>query len=528
MLDPRALLGLLKAGILNDIQPQPSMLNVLAMAPFRARNLASSLRIHSSIRPNAVALVDDSGPYTWAELQEETLRTARLLERHGPAGSRLIVAMRNSRELVTLLVAASRAGWVSIPLNTWSGEGEVAHIVANQEPRLIVAHEEFAGTLRAAAPKTPLYSCGPGGAGSWGARVQQESAKELLTPGGGRIVIHTSGTTGRPKGAERDIEGSGLATLGELLERVPLKQSDKFYVAPPLFHTLAFGMMSVSLVMGSTLYLSRRFDHTDLIPWLEREQITAMAAVPVMVQRALDATPTAGAPDLRVLMTSGAATTTALRQRIRERFGLVHYDLYGATEAGWATIARPEEIAQRPLTVGKPGKRMAVHIVDSALRPCPTGTVGDVWIDSGWSFQGYTNIDSSEDAPQGWINVGDRGYIDADGFLFISGRKDDMVIIGGENVYPSEVEDILDTHPSIADCAVVGVPHEDLGQALVAFVVPKPGHQPGEVDIQRYIIERLAKYKAPREVRFMDELPRNATGKVLRRALIADFMERAD
>lgn len=520
MLDPLALIRIVRSGFLQGIRPQPQLLESVLRAPFRATNLATAVRLHANLRPDATALVDDRGACTWRELQQEVQQSAHRLLRHGGTGKRLIVAMRNCREMVALLVAASRAGWIAVPLNTWSGEGELKHILQNQQPGLIVAHNEFADALRALAPSTPLYRLAKDGSGTWCEARATEPCSEVSVRGGGRLVIHTSGTTGRPKGAERDVEGSGLATLGDLLERVPLRQEDRFYVAPPLFHTLAFGMMSASLVLGCTLYLRGRFEPESTLEWMCEHGISAMAAVPVMVQRTLDADRTATAESLRILLTSGAATTGALRDRIRDRLGAVHYDLYGATEAGWATIATPEDHQRKPNTVGRPGKRMAIHVVKEGFAPCAPRETGDIWIDSGWAFQGYTNLETRTEAPPGWITVGDRGYVDEEGYLFINGRTDDMVIIGGENVYPSEVEEILAAHPAIRECAVIGVPDDDLGQVLAAFVALRSGQSLEADALRTYVRERLARYKAPRIVRFIDDLPRNATGKVLRRVLL--------
>ena len=512
----------LRAGVLRGTSPSLALANTLAQFPFRAQTLASAVRLQASLRPLESAVVDDRGTLTWAGLDNRTRRLAHVLLQHGGSGSRTCFALRNGREAVECAVACARAGTVAVPMNTWSGRAELEHVIETQRPTLLIANEEYEEALRAVAPELPLLVvAGPGS--SYERALAAAPMGEPWVRGGGRLVIHTSGTTGKPKGAERDVEGSGLSTLSALLSRVPLRQEDRFYLAPPLFHTLAFGMMSAGLVLGATLVLRSRFDADSTPDFLRAQRVTAMAVVPVMLRRLLDAMPEGmRLPYLRIVLTSGAASPEVLRSRVRQRLGLVHYDLYGATEAGWATIATPHDMVVRPGTQGRPAGEIRIHIVDPEGNAVPTGQVGLVMMETGWAFEGYTGRSAEGVLRQGWVHVGDTGYVDEQGFLYLTGRADDMIITGGENVYPAEVEGALEAHPAVAEAAVVGRPDPEFGQVVVAYVALRPGHEGVAVDtLRRFVGERTARYKAPREIHVVEALPRNVIGKVLRRELRA-------
>ena len=522
-----------RAGMVRPIPPKPGLIGLGLSLRKRTMNMATAVALHRVVRPRHEALVDDAGRLTWAELDERVNRLANVIRGHveqagveeDPAEPpRVAFMLRNGREAVELYCAAGRAGAAAVPVNVWSGAGEVAHVVGVQDPVLLVADREVADVVEEGAGDVPRLWVGeaPPGEPSYEEALAAASDRQPDVPGTARVITHTSGTTGKPKGAERDVGGSGLKVLVRFLEKVPLHRTDRFLLAPPLFHSLAQGMMGIGLVLGTTLVLPRRFDPEGLLDLIEREEVTAATLVPVMLRRLLEVDEHPGDERLRIAVLSGEPLPTALREDAEKRFGRIFHDLYGATEVGWATIATPEDQVRRPGTVGRPGEDMRIIIVGDDGEPLPAGEEGRIYVVTGFEFDGYTGLGTGDrDELAGAVEFGDVGWLDEDGYLFVSGRSDDMIVSGGENIYPSEIEGVLDGHPDVIEVAVVGEADADYGQALHAFVVRREGSGLDEEAVRAHVRDHLARYKAPRRVSFLDELPRNATGKVLRRELAA-------
>jgi acyl-CoA synthetase (AMP-forming)/AMP-acid ligase II len=341
----------------------------------------------------------------------------------------------------------------------------------------------------------------------------------------GRTIILTSGTTGTPKGAARRTPG-GIGPLISIIERIPLHVGDTVLVSAPVFHTWGFAALQLCFGMRATVVLQRRFTPGAAVEALESHSCTGMFAVPVMLQRMLEQLP----PDpsgrdrrgsLRVIATSGSAYPSGFTARFMDEYGDVLYNLYGSTEASWVCIATPADLRRHPDTAGRPPLGTVVRILDDAGAEVAPGQVGRIFCGNDMVFEGYT-AGGSKEFVDGLLSTGDMGHV-VDGLLFIDGRDDDMVISGGENVYPAEVESLLVAHPAVRDVTVVGVPDPDFGQRLAAFIALEAGASLTADEVREHVRAHRARHCIPREVVFLDELPRNATGKVLARELRARF-----
>ncbi|WP_336081203.1 AMP-binding protein [Nocardia sp. SSK8] len=347
------------------------------------------------------------------------------------------------------------------------------------------------------------------------------TAPRLPDPvGQGGFVLLTGGTTGTPKGAPRRIE-SPLAGA-QFVDRVPLRRGQTVLLCAPLFHGTALSQFILALNLGSTVVLHGRFDAARALAQLAEHRADMVVLVPTMLRRILDLGPEAlAAADttaLRIVFVAGAALPSALGNRAIATFGPVLYNFYGCTETGTATIATPADWVAAPGTVGKPpvGITVALYAEDGTRISAP-GVVGTVYVGNSIAFDGYSG-GGSKQVRGGLMSTGDLGHFDADGRLFIDGRDDDMIVSGGENVFPGEVEDLLYRHPAITEAAVIGIPDEEFGQRLAAFVV---GTGLDAEAVRAYVKAHLARFKAPREVIFVEDLPRTPTGKIDRRGLAA-------
>jgi fatty-acyl-CoA synthase len=335
-------------------------------------------------------------------------------------------------------------------------------------------------------------------------------------------VILTSGTTGTPKGAQRSSAG-GLGGLAALLGVIPYRSREKMMVAAPLFHSWGFTHFILSSALASPIVLRRRFDEEGTLKAVEEERCDVLAVVPVMLQRILrepdEVLDKYDLSSLRITAISGSALPGELATEWMDRFGDNIYNLYGSTEVAYASIAGPEDLREAPGTAGRPPRGTVVRLYDENDNEVPEGETGRIFVGNDMAFEGYTG-GGGKDAIDGLLSSGDVGHFDEDGRLFIDGRDDEMIVSGGENVFPREVEDLLAGHDAVAEAAVIGVEDEEFGQRLKAFVVLADGGQLSEDDVKGYVKQKLAGYKTPREVEFLDELPRNATGKVLKRELV--------
>ena len=509
----RGALALVRAGLIRPVVPRPALLGLALELPLVRPSIGLGVALQAALQPSGVAVLDERGMVTWGELDRRVTRLANVLLEHGGSGGSLAFLLRNGREAVECYAAGGRSGLAPVPLNTSVTGAELARILHMQRPDVLVADVEFADAVRFAlrGQDDPPLVLQVGGDSSYEAALAAASTTPPFARGTTRIVTHTSGTSAAPKGAERQVGLGGIVSLVGLIDRVPLRRSDRMLIAAPLFHAFAQGLLGAAVVLGAGMVLPRRFDADTFEPLVHRERCTVAGLVPVMLRRILE-TPAWDSPSpLRIVVTSGSVLSPGLRDRATERFGDVVYDLYGSTEAGFVAISTPEDHRRRRGTVGRPTVGVRLQVLTDDGRPAAAGEVGHLVASTGLEFAGFTGSGPR----RGAVDLGDLGYLDDDGYLFVTGRSDEMVVSGGENVYPAEVEEVIRGHEQVVDVAVLGVPDEEYGEVLVAYVV-------GDVDpegLRDWLHERLSRFKVPKRVVPLDRLPRNATGKVLKREL---------
>jgi acyl-CoA synthetase (AMP-forming)/AMP-acid ligase II len=469
--------------------------------------------------PQRTAIIDDEGAVTFAEMERRSSALARAWRRLGVGpGDTVGLLVRDGRLFFDASTAAQKLGAGLVYLNGAFSAPQVASVVEHEGIDVLVHDDELAGAASEARP--PIVITEP----DLRRDVASEDHAPVAPPARpGRIVVLTSGTTGHPKGAVRRGTGSpmdGAAVLASL----PVISGDTTVIAAPLFHGFGLFGANLALALGSPVVLRRRFDPEQTLAALAENHAAALVAVPVMLQRMVALpkriTDCYDVSSLRVVLCGGAALSAELATAFMDRFGDVLYNVYGSTESGFATVASPADLRQAPGTAGRATPGVVVRIADAAGRPMSPGETGRVLVGSGLRMEGYTGGGGKE-IVDNLVVTGDLGHVDRSGRLFIDGREDDMIISGGENVFPAEVEEVLAAHPAVSEAAVIGVPDAEFGQRLSAYVVPVPGATVGVDELKTYVHERLARFKTPREIVFVAQLPRTATGKVIRRELEA-------
>jgi acyl-CoA synthetase (AMP-forming)/AMP-acid ligase II len=481
--------------------------------------------------PNDTAIVDELGTLTFDEVHRRTNALAHAFLDHGiRPGDGVAILCRNHRGFIDATVACSKVGAHALYLNTQFAAPQVTDVVDREDPVAIVYDEEFANMVEEAGEGRKRFIAWFDGPDKPDCPViedlvEQGDDSDLDPPDDkGRVVILTSGTTGTPKGASRS-QPESLDPAAALFSKIPLRAREPWMVAAPMFHSWGFAHFTLGMGLAATLVLRRKFDPEMTLSDAAQHRCTVLAVVPVMLQRMLDlGDETIAKYDLSALRcvdVSGSALPGELATRVMDVFGDKLYNLYGSTEVAWATIATPEDLRAAPGTAGRPPRGTIVRIYDEEGREVAHGRTGRIFVGNEMLFEGYTG-GGGKDVIDGLMSTGDVGHFDDGGRLFVDGRDDEMIVSGGENVFPREVEDLLADHPKIEEAAVVGVDDEEWGQRLAAFVVTKDRDGLSADDVKRYVKENLAKYKVPREVEFLDELPRNATGKVVKRDLVKD------
>ena len=507
---------------------KPSNLIRMARAVLVQGGRPSSLCAMTARRvPDQPALIDEAGTVTYGELQARVERLAAALRERfgvGPGGG-VGVMCRNHRGFIEAVLAASTTGADAILINTEFPGPQLAQVLGHHALTCLIHDTEFAPAVAQSGYRGPRIAAdGPGDSVDLDGLIASTAVGFGGSRHGGKIVILTSGTTGVPKGAARVPRfRSQSGPLRTLLTRVPFRAGGTILVAPPLFHGMGFAYLSLSLFLGATVVTQRRFDPAAVLAAIERYRVNVVIAVPAMLQRLLDVPESARAgldlSSLQAVLTSGAALGADLGSRFLAAFGPCLYNLYGSSETGFGAIATPADLHEAPGTVGYAPAGTEVRILGTDGQPLSTGTVGRVFLKSGLAFTGYVGGGTKEEI-DGFMSTGDLGHLDAVGRLFIDGRADDMIISGGENIFPAEVEAVLAAHPDVAEAAVAGVPDAEFGQRLRAFVVVRPGVSPTEDALRAYLKDRLARFKVPRDFVFLPHLPRNALGKVLKRELV--------
>jgi len=525
---------LAEAGVLRPVRPD----KLAAMAVLLSRwgaSPAAGIAGAAVNHPDEPMIEDELGTLTFAEVQARSNAIARGLAAGGVAeGDGVAIMCRNHRGFIETTLAVSKLGASALYMNTAFSGPQLADVIEREKPEALVYDEEFSGLLEKASEAG--NAIGLSRYVAWSedkdesekedttlAELIESNSDEDLDPPGesGRFVILTSGTTGTPKGAQR-AQPDTLSPLASLFSKIPLHAREKTMIAAPLFHSWGFAHFVLGLALNSTYVLRRKFDPEEILKATQESGATALIVVPVMMQRIMELPEETldkyRLPNLRVTGASGSVLPGEPANKWRDRFGENVYNLYGSTEVAWATLATPEDLRAAPGTAGRPPRGTVVRIVDEEGNDVETGKTGRVFVGNEMAFEGYTG-GGGKDELGGLLSSGDVGHFDEEGRLFIDGRDDEMIVSGGENVFPREVEDLLADHEKVKEVAVIGVDDEQFGQRLKAFVVLRDGGELSEEDVKGYVKSNLARYKVPRDVEFLDSLPRNATGKVLKREL---------
>ncbi|MCW2988588.1 MAG: AMP-dependent synthetase and ligase [Solirubrobacterales bacterium] len=518
-----------EAGVLGFLRPDKALkmgTTFLRWGASPATGVATAAIHH----PHEIAIVDERGALSFERLHRRSNALAHSFAAMGIGHEDGVGIMcRNHRGFVEATLAAAKLGAGVLYLNTMFAGPQLAEVTRREKPKALVHDAEFAGLLKGVDDSVARVI-------GWVEEDEEpgEPTLEQLIAAGPesdlspppdkpRFVILTSGTTGTPKGAQRSSP-DGLLGIAALIEKIPFRSRETMMIAAPLFHSWGFFHFVMSLPTASTMVLRRRFDPEGTLQAVQESRAQVLAAVPVMVQRILalpdETLASYDLSSLRITSLSGSALPGELALAWMDRFGDSVYNLYGSTEVAYATIATPEDLRAAPGTAGRPPRGTTVRILDESGEEVPRGDVGRIFVGNEMSFEGYTGGGGKE-VIDGLLSSGDVGHIDSDGRLFIDGRDDEMIVSGGENVFPREVEDLLADHVAVVEAAVIGVEDSEFGQRLKAFVVAKDGVEIGEDELKAHVKTNLASYKTPREIEFLDELPRNATGKVLKRDLHA-------
>jgi acyl-CoA synthetase (AMP-forming)/AMP-acid ligase II/uncharacterized membrane protein len=489
---------------------------------------AAGVLIGAVRHPDRTMVIDELGSLTYADVDRRSNALARALKEEGiKEGDRVGLMCRDHRGFVEGAVAVAKLGADVLLLNTSFASRQLTEVAEREEAVALIYDEEFTELTEEAAKDRKRFVV-------WheddsqreqtlGELIEQGDDSPIPPPGRtGRITILTSGTSGTPKGASRTKTPLTLDPPASLLERIPFHQGQVVRIGAPLFHAWGFSNFALGMALGSTFVLRRKFDPEQCLADIEEYSCEVLVVVPVMLQRILELPEETrrryGASSLRAVCASGSALPGELATKWMDAFGENLYNMYGSTEVSAATLATPKDMRRAPGTAGRPARGSIVRLYDDEGGPVLQGETGRIFVGNAMLFEGYTG-GGSKDQIDGLMATGDVGRFDEAGRLFVEGRDDEMIVSGGENVFPKEIEDVLAEHDAVAEVAAIGVDDEKFGQRLRAFVVLRDSAQASEDDLKEHVKSNLARYKVPREIVFIDELPRNPTGKVLKREL---------
>ncbi len=508
-----------------------------------AQNPSQVYRIQGANAPDKVALLWHDQSLTYGELDARMDRVAGSLQRRGfGRGSTVMCMMKNRPEFVLTQAGASRLGVAAVSVSWRSTAAELSYLAAHCGAKGIVFEAELWPVIEQVKSTVPALGANlivagarageapPGctrfeelllDAPANGARFKADAAAEEDAA----VVIYTSGTTGQPKGAVRKFPRDAMPAAMRFIAETPMRVDDIHLAPCPLYHSTAFGFLALTHILGATVVLMDEFKPEAFLEHAQRFGVTTTAIVPTMLHRVLALGPEVLARyntrSLRIIFSGGAPLPGPLATEAMDHFGDVVWNFYGATETGLVTLARPKDLRAASGTIGRAVPGNEIRLLDDAGREVPEGQAGELYVKNKLLVAGYHNDAEATRSSMrdGFFSVGDLARRDRDGLYFIEGRKRDMIISGGVNVYPAELEGVLESHPDLAEVTVVGVPDPEWGERVRAFLVKKPGAVVDEAAMKLWTRERLAGAKVPRDFIFLDALPRNPTGKVLKREL---------
>lgn len=504
------------------------------------------LALHAKAQPGKTALVDDRPGgrvlrWSYAELDARVNRLANhLLARGVRPGERVIWCGMNSPEVVAMSHAARKLGATAVPLNYRLAPEEAAYVVDNSDAVFVWTDADHAELFAAIRPQLPkvrevaVYAGAARGgqldAGRWledGNEAEPDPTGEVLEAS---TMIYTSGTTGQPKGAVRSGSGDPEQTRA-LLALIGYQPDDVYLSTGPLYHSGPGGFMGVAFALGNTVILQRKFDPEDWLRLVATHGVTTTFSAPTPIRMVCSLSAAVkrryDVRSIRRMVANAAPWSFALKQAYLADFPEDSlFEVYGSTELGVNTVLRPEDQLRKPGSCGKPSPGVEIKLVDEDGQDVEKPHVpGELFVRSRSVFQTYHKAQEKYESERrgAFHTVGDVAYFDEEGFYYICDRKKDMIISGGMNIYPAEIEAALEAHPDVYDVAVIGIPSDEWGESVHAVVVARPGSSPTPEAIVAFAREHLAGYKLPRSVSFLPELPRTGSGKILKRTLREPF-----
>lgn len=520
------------SGLVWELQ-RPGLRQMIKVFGRENQNPSSIYAIHGANRPDHPALIHRGRVITYGELENRLARFGEGLRRRGLVRKEsVLVVLRNRPEFVEVSAGLQRVGCASVAVSYRSTAKELAFLIENSGARFVVFEHDLFPTIDEAAklvgfPRERLVAVGEKVTGTTYYEDVLHAPPAVLEGDdeAAAVVTYTSGTTGKPKGAVRRFPRDMFVSALEFIAETPLHTSDIHLVVCPLYHMTAYGFLTFTHLVGATAVIADEFKPEVFFELVERHRVTTTALVPTMLQRLVSVDRAVIARyrtrSLRAIFCGGAALTGQLANDAMNLFGDIVYNFYGATETGVVTLGKPPDLRAASGTIGKALPGNAIRLLDDDGREVPAGGVGELYVKNGQLVAGYhKNDDATNDSMrEGFFSVGDLARVDENGRYFIEGRKRDMVISGGVNVYPAEVEAALEEHPKIFEAAVIGVADAEWGEKVKAFVVTMPGEKLDLDELKTFLRERLAGPKIPREYALIDKLPRNPTGKVLKNEL---------
>ncbi|MGE0216642.1 long-chain-fatty-acid--CoA ligase [Mycolicibacterium sp.] len=501
--------------------------------------LADLVRGHARRRPTAAALIVDDRIVTFADLDDRSSRVAQAFAQAGVGrGDRVAIVDKNGAEFFEVVFGLAKLGAVAVPINWRLAAPEMRHIIEDCAAAAVVVGAEFFGTVETFADHVEGPVVAVGAHPRWPDLHDWAGAHPAVDPGVTTgpddltMLAYTSGTTGLPKGVMLSNANFACKSAG-VAEPWRLGPDAVALAVMPMFHMAGAGWAFAALWQGATTVVLREVDPAAILAAVARYRVTNMLLVPAVIQSLLDAPGDADFASVRIVVYGASPISDDVLIRGIDRFGPVFAQVYGMTEAtGSVTqLDGAEHVGGLLRSCGRPYPWVRIRVVDADGRDVPAGVVGEVWTSSAQNMLGYWNNPEATAAaltPDGWLRSGDAGYLDADGYLYLHDRLKDMIVTGGENVYPAEVENVLMAHPDVADVAVIGVPDPRWGEAVKAVVVPAPGARVREAELIGFARAQLAGFKLPKSVDVVAALPRTPSGKVLKRALREPYWSGTD
>ena len=503
-------------------------------------NISEMLQTHARLRPNHIGASDSQRQLSYRAWNQRASALASGLLEHGlQAGERVAVLAYNRIEWLEMYVALARAGLVALPLNFRLVRDELAYILKDAQVSALVCAQSLQDKVLPITGTLPLKTCvqmdGATEAGwiDYEALIQHARVSThwpRVDPKQTCALMYTSGTTGKPKGAIRSHEASTLMAYATALD-MGFTVNDKALLVMPLCHANSLYFANTFIHLGACIVVDDRasFDPEHLLMLLSKHEITFTSMVPthyiMMLALPEEVKKKYATQSVGRLLVSSAPANANLKRAIQHMFpnGQL-YELYGSTEAGWVTLLRPEEQLRKLGSVGREWVGSGpIKLLDAQRQEVPDGEVGELYSCTSYAFEGYWGSPekTAEAFAEAWCSVGDMAMRDADGFIWLMDRKSNMIISGGENIYPSEVEAVLCAHLAVQEAAVIGIPHQKWGETVLAVVVTKPGQDCSADNLKQWCKEHLAGFKQPRQIEFIsaEDMPRTATGKIVHRRL---------